>query len=92
MVHTVRRPDGLPDDPITGAIGGAALGAVGGAIAGDPGIGAAVGAGVDLVAGVVGQANQPVSTVVTKPIGSGGRAGHLRAFKTCLAGRGYIVG
>lgn len=89
-VHGARRADGLPDDPVTGAVGGAALGAAGGAIAGDAATGAAVGAGIGALAGILGQSNASTTAVVTGPARDPGT--YVRAFSTCLAGRGYVVG
>ena len=83
--------DGLPDDPVSGTLGGAALGAAGGALAGDPATGAAVGAAVGLVAGLMGGANQ--ARVTTAPvIQSTSQQNYRRAFSTCLGARGYEVG
>ncbi|MCZ6893403.1 MAG: glycine zipper family protein [Gammaproteobacteria bacterium] len=88
-------PDGLPDDPVTGIVGGAALGAAGGALAGDPGVGAAVGAAVGLLAGLLGQANNnqaPTATTVYPVADDGAGQEYRRAWSTCLAGRGYQLG
>ena len=87
--RSARQGDGLPDDPVTGTVGGAALGAAGGAIAGDPATGAAVGAAVGLLAGLIGQSTPSASTV---PVAKGNHADYRRALGTCLAARGYAVG
>jgi hypothetical protein len=87
-------PDGLPGNPVTGTVGGAALGAAGGALAGDAATGAAVGAALGLVAGMLGQSNNqgPRQVPVAGAPTTGGGGEYQRAFSTCLAGRGYQVG
>src|SRR5262247_187392 len=83
-----------------GAAGGAALGAVGGAIGGNAGKGAAIGAGVGALFGGFcrmrqmeeeQQAQQSYQWQQQSAM-SQGRSNYERAFRACMAGRGYTVG
>ena len=83
-----------------GAAGGAALGAIGGAIGGDAGKGAAIGAGVGLLFGGFRRRHQMEEEQQAQQnyqwqqqsAMSQGRSNYERAFRACMAGRGYTVG
>jgi len=84
---------------LRGAAGGAALGAVGGAIGGDAGKGAAIGAGVGALFGLMRrgqemraqeQAQQSWQAQQQAAMAQGSN-NYGRAYKACLAGRGYTV-
>ena len=91
VVTTTRASDTRNLNPLAAAAGGAALGAAGGAMAGDAGMGAAVGAGVGAIASILNQPPRPnQQSIVTAPTNNA--ADYQRAFATCLAGRGYVVG
>src|SRR5262245_27235022 len=83
-----------------GAAGGAALGAVGGAIGGDAGKGAAIGAGVGALFGGFRRSRQMEEEQQAQQnyqwqqqtAMSQGRSNYERAFRACMAGRGYTVG
>jgi Glycine zipper len=83
-----------------GAAGGAALGAIGGAIGGNAGKGAAIGAGVGLLFGGFRrrhqmeeeqQAQQNYQSQQQSAMAQG-HSNYERAFRACMAGRGYTVG
>ncbi len=92
-------PGGLFGGALGGAAGGAALGAVGGAIGGDAGKGAAIGAGVGALFGLMRrnaemqaqQQQQQNYQAQAQAVVAQGRANWERAYKACLAGRGYTV-
>ncbi|MGE0649279.1 MAG: glycine zipper family protein [Alphaproteobacteria bacterium] len=69
---------------LRGAARGAALGAIGGAIGGDAGKGAAIGAGVGGAAGLMRRGRAERAEAAHQD-------DFVRAFATCMNGRGYTV-